>query len=63
MKVKARQGYGYTEYAEKCDKCKVQSRDVHENISTLNSINKQKGWTITYKGGECKGYCPDCKGE
>ena len=63
MKVKARQGYGYTEYAEKCDKCKIQSRERHEDFRVLNAINRKNGWTIVFKDGKWKGYCPDCKGE
>lgn len=61
MKIKARQGYEYTLYAERCDKCKAQSKAVSENFGALNAMNRKNGWKITYEDGKWKGYCPECK--
>lgn len=61
MKIKAIQGYGYTEYAEKCDNCGEQSRTTNEDFSELNKINKASGWRFKYIDGEFKAYCPKCK--
>ena len=61
-KIKAKCGYGYTEYAEKCDKCGEQSRTTHEHWTELNRINKTVGWVFEFDKGEWKGYCPKCSG-
>ena len=60
MKIKARQGYGYTLSAEKCDKCHTQGKTVSEDYRELNRLNRADGWIIEFDNGKQIATCPEC---